>query len=220
MGSAVCGDKNRNMVVGPVSREARQQEVADQHELIFNDQSSLTEDDCEIVELSVKCTNLYTENRFQLLNPMACILVKVNDEFVKKAETETIFSTINPIFRKSIRAVFSLKQDFALKIEIWDNDIKKNSKVLLGSNFFSFHEIASRTDYICKDLILANRKTGFIYLGAKEMKHLNSVIRMQWNFAVLQPTKSFCALKISRALTTGFLQVYQSETRPGPFSKP
>jgi hypothetical protein len=145
--------------------------------------------------------------------------VEENGEFVKKIETEILSSTLNPIFRKQIRAVYSLQKNHQVKFEIFDSAAKKANRVLIGSNIFSLHEISSRNDFVTKDLMAQGKRNGMISVGAKELKYLGSMVTMQWEFVSSKFTKGFMYLRILRSYGDTVLPVYNTETRRAPYSK-
>ena len=102
MGIAFCRGKASTEIESSIQSSrytSLPNEVPDQ--LINLDESSKSEPS-NIIEITIKCLNLLTENRFALLNPVIHILVQNNVEYVKKAETEIIFKTLNPIFSNKI----------------------------------------------------------------------------------------------------------------------
>jgi hypothetical protein len=217
MGSIVCGSKDGNFVIGPSPAETPD-DTSELSDILFMESNKDIEE-LTIIELTVKCTNLFAENRFQLLSPVAFISVEENGEFVKKIETEILSSTLNPIFRKQIRAVYSLQKNHQVKFEIFDSAAKKANRVLIGSNIFSLHEISSRNDFVTKDLMAQGKRNGMISVGAKELKYLGSMVTMQWEFVSSKFTKGFMYLRILRSYGDTVLPVYNTETRRAPYSK-
>ena len=144
-------------------------------EILFKNPSDALYD-LTLIELSIKCTNLYTEDRFQLLNPTANILIKENNIYKLKGITETSPSTLNPIFQKSFRLSYKLKTDSGLKIEIYDN---KAEKSFIGSCITSLHEIISKPNALSIDLTNQNKRCGTVHITANEMNFLNNFITIQ-----------------------------------------
>ncbi|OMJ87478.1 hypothetical protein SteCoe_10811 [Stentor coeruleus] len=217
MGSSICGNKVRNLVIGTTPLQNTAEDTKDYSDLLFKQEDKDLEE-LTILELSVKCTNLFAENRFQLLSPVAYISIEENNEFVKKIETEVLSSTVNPIFRKPIRVAYSMDKDFQIKFEIFDMQNKKTNKILLGSNIFTLHELASRNEPVAKDLIVQGKRNGMISVKAKELKHTVSTLTMQWEFSSSKFTKGYVYLRISRSCGEVMIPVYQSETRNEPYN--
>lgn len=218
MGSSICGYKDRSSVVGTTPLQITAEDTKDFSDLLFK-QDDKNLEELTVLELSVKCTNLFAENRFQLLSPVAYISIEENNEFVKKIETEVLSSTVNPIFRKPIRVAYTMDKDFQIKFEIFDMQNKKLNKVPLGSNIFTLHELASRNEAIAKDLIVQGKRNGMISVKAKEQKHAVSTLTMQWEYSSDKLTKGYAFLRISRSCGEVMIPVYQSETRNEPYSK-
>ena len=175
MGAIVCGTKDSKLVINPMTPRMFKEET----EKSWYSNESFDIDDPLILELSIKCTNLSTDNRFQLLNPVAHVFVEENGSFIKKFETEVDTSTLNPVFKKALRIGFSLTKNINFEVKIYDVPAKRSENMFIGGNFFSLHEICSKSDYMVKDLMNKNRRTGQIMISAKEMKFLNSVITLQ-----------------------------------------
>ena len=92
--------------------------------------------------------------------------------------------------------------------------------MFIGGNFFSLHEICSKSDYMVKDLMNKNRRTGQIMISAKEMKFLNSVITLQWEFLPGENIKAgYYFLKLTRGPTQENIPIYQTESTISPYSK-
>lgn len=218
MGSAViCGHKDKAFVATPGQKNPHFDAFSTLEDLIFTDESN-NRSDQTVLELFLKCTNLQSDSRFQLLNPLATISIEKNSVFIYKDETEAIISTLNPVFQKTFRIIFSLKYDFNLKFDICEQDGKKN-KISLGSCVFSLHELASCGDFISADLLSGGKKVGTISVLAKELKFLNDVVIMDWEFLPLSPSARYYFLRISRKHGIGFVPVYQTETKNIKYSK-
>jgi hypothetical protein len=112
-----------------------------------------------------------------------------------------------------------MDKDFQIKFEIFDMQNKKLNKVLLGSNIFTLHELASRNEAIAKDLIVQGKRNGMISVKAKEQKHTVSTLTMQWEFSSNKLIKGYVFLRISRSYGEVMIPVYQSETKNEPYSK-
>ncbi|OMJ85880.1 hypothetical protein SteCoe_12722 [Stentor coeruleus] len=217
MGSSICGNKDRSLVVGTIALKNTAEDTKDFSDLLFKQEDKNIEE-LTVLELLVKCTNLFAENRFQLLSPVAYVSIEENNEFVKKIETEVLSSTVNPIFRKPIRVAYSMDKDFQIKFEIFDMQNKKSNKVLIGSNIFTLHELASRNEAVTKDLIVQGKRNGMISVKAKEQKHSVSTLTMQWEFSSSNFTKGYVFLRISRSYGEIMIPVYQSETKNEPYN--
>ena len=215
MGAAICGLKHQKPVeanmLTPKAGTATENLITEN--ILFTDENELFED-LSLLQISLKCTNLSTEDRFQLLNPIAFLYIEENNEFVKKGETEVIFKTLNPSFLTKFKTKYSLKKDYQLKIEIYD---KKKKFELLGSTIFSVHEVAATFQMITKELFNQNKRVGNILIIVEELSHLNDEITMQWAF---EPFLSFgyCYLRLSREDCFGYSNVFQSESRAQPYS--
>ena len=215
MGSAVCGNRVKGLVISPGLSNHPVHSYVGLNEIILKGAHDNIED-LTILELSIRCTNLFSDNRFQLLNPVAYIFAQDGSNYVKKAETEVVPSTLNPFFQQGVRVAFSLKHNFSLKIEIHESQAKKPT-TLIGFCIFNMHELAAHGDIITKELINRSKRTGNISILAKELKFLNDVVSIKWEYLPLKPEKNYCMLRISRLFLKECTPVYQTESRKAPY---
>ena len=178
MGSTICGSKDNKFIVSPNTPTHSLPLNLEATEVLFKEPSEALHD-LILLELSIKCTNLYTEDRFQLLNPIAHILIKEDNTYVLKSSTEVENSTLNPIFKKKIRVSYKLKKLSSLKIEVYHHQPKKLGKMLIGSCITTLHEIVSKPEALSLELLNQNKRSGFVIITASEMKFLNDSITMQ-----------------------------------------
>lgn len=215
MGNTICGAKDRHLIVPPVDSLQKKVQIDSEPSEALPSNSSLS--GTIILQLSVKCTNLLSENRFQLLSPMAEILIKSSNEVIKTQETEVQANTLSPFFIKKVNIPFSLSSLSEISLKIWDAANKK-SKVYLGSNSFSIHEVAFRKDFITKELFLNEKRNGNLLLSATELKNFNTVVTMKWSVEAKVPLKNMYFLRLSKISGGQNIPVYQSETRAPPLS--
>lgn len=213
MGSSICTNKHKNQVVVPIPTNQNNEDFSDEDEIITQYYS---EESGYVLELFIKCTNLVTENRFQLINSVAFVYILQGSEYVKKVETEIQTSTLAPLFNKSVKINYCLGSTLNIKIEIWEVGNKKEIKTLLGSSIYNIHEIAARNDIIYKELEVQGKRNGSLLIWAKELKQYNDVISMQWEFESKIFTKGFFLLRLVRAGGLKPIIIYQSESKKPP----
>ena len=218
MGSAVCGSKIKDFVLAPGLLNDSFESSIELNDIICKDPNDSI-DDLTILALSIRCTNLFSENRFQLLSPIAYIFIQDGSSYIKKAETEIIISTLNPFFQQTVRVAFGLKYNLNLKIEIHDSQMKMPGKALIGSCIYNVHELAAHGDMVSKELMKSSKKTGNISVSAKELKLLNDLVSIKWEFVPIRPENSYCMLRVSRLSSGECIMVYQTETRKAPYGK-
>jgi Copine/C2 domain len=216
MGSAVCGSRIKGLVANPDTGKGFSETLPESGIILYENECHDTENTF-ILDLSLKCSNLYTQNRFQLVNPVAYIFTKENNEFVKTLETEIQTSTLNPVFEKAIRTAYTLRKDLEIKIEVHDANSKSQDNGLIGSVLFCLHEIAFCNHFISKELSNSSKRTGVALISAKENKFLNSKISMQWEFLPVENTNDYYFFKISLESLYEAVPIYQSESRPSPY---
>ena len=120
MGIAFCHGKVSTEVESSIHSSRYTSIPSDTQDQMINLDESSKSDPSNIIEITIKCLDLLTENRFALLNPVIHILVETNGDYVRKAETETILKTLNPIFSNKIKISYSLKHSQKLKFEVYD----------------------------------------------------------------------------------------------------
>ena len=214
MGNTICGAKDRQFVIPPA--DSLQKKAIFESECSEILQPDLVPGWSTILNLSFKCTNLSAENRFQLLSPMAEIQIKSQETTLKSLETEVQPNTLTAFFTKTVNVPFSLSSDLQVYVTIWDVPNKK-SKSLLGSNSFSLHELASRKDFITKELFLNEKRNGNLLACAKEVKDYNTVVTMKWSFDNKVPLKKIYFLRLSNCGKNN-VPVFQSETKAPPLA--
>ena len=215
MGIAFCRGKASTEIESSIQSSrytSLPNEVPDQ--LINLDESSKSEPS-NIIEITIKCLNLLTENRFALLNPVIHILVQNNVEYVKKAETEIIFKTLNPIFSNKIKISYSLKHNQKLKFEVYDYKSQTKSKEVVGYVFTSIHEMAVRQGPLIKDIQKKGKKVGQLYISFSELNYMYDYIRMQWEFST--------TFKYGHSILKFYREeekaaIYQTESQDYPYS--
>ena len=215
MGTAICGGKDRHLIIAPVETLQKEDLDSSSSEIFETNPFSLTQ---TILEITIKCSNLLTENRFQLLSPMAQVTIKFDETHEKVFETEVQNNTLTPVFRKTLKLSYSLSSITSIHIQIFDVPHKRTSKSLIGSNTFSIHEIASRKDFVVKEMWLGERRNGNIHVSAKELKDFLKTAKMKWNFTGKQEMNEFYYLRISRVEGNKVLPVFQTETRQVPLN--
>ena len=213
MGSSICTKKHKDLVVAPISTNQNNEDFSDEDDIITEKHAD--ESGC-ILELFIKCINLVTENRFQLINTVAFIYILQGSEYVKKVETEIQTSTLTPLFNKSVKINYCLSSTINIKIEIWEVGNKREIKALLGSSTYNIHEIAVRNDIIYKELEVQGKRNGSLLVWVKELKNYNDVISMQWEFESKIFTKGFFLLRLVRPGGLKPIIIYQSESKKPP----
>jgi hypothetical protein len=143
---------------------------------------------------------------------MAQLTVKFDENHEKTFETEVQPNTLTPVFQKTLKLSYSLSSRTQLFIQLWDVPGKKSSKVLLGSNTFSIHEVASRKDFIVKELWLGDKRNGNLHLSGRELKDFMKTVIMKWNFRPEEMLKDFYFLRLSRVEGSSPVAVFQTET--------
>ncbi|OMJ87863.1 hypothetical protein SteCoe_10349 [Stentor coeruleus] len=217
MGSAMCGKKIQNEaeLPTPSSRLITPIPPENPEPILFFDKKSEHEM-LTLVEISIKCSGLITENRFQLLNPVVHVLVEENGEFVKRADTETLFKTLNPVFSTKVKFVYSLGLASKLKFEVYDYQVKSKTKEHIGSCIFSLHEISVKTSLVSKELYHNGKKVGYFGLIAKELNMLYDTITMQWEF-IPDSLQGYCILRLARDDLDSSFIIFQTEARETPY---
>lgn len=218
MGSAMCGKKIQNEaeLPTPSSRLITPIPPENPEPILFFDKK-LDHEMLTLVEISIKCSGLITENRFQLLNPVVHILVEENGEFVKRADTETLFKTLNPVFSTKVKFAYSLGLTSKLKFEVYDYQVKSKTKEHVGSCIFSLHEISVKTSLVSKELYHNGKKVGHFGLVAKELNMLYDTLTMQWDFIPDSP-QGYCILRLARDDFDNSFIIFQTEARESSYS--
>ena len=221
MGISFCG--NKGITVSATQSKSIKIVVSNSLRLSASDnimlRNDLTKgDETVTLELSIRCTNLSTDNRFSLLSPVAHLSIEHNGDFIKAAETEVQNITLNPSFSSRFRVPLSMRCDYKIKIELFDYQSKAKTKEFLGSAFFTVHEIASKSEMISKELINSGKKTGNVLVFGEELRYFNDSIEMNWEFMPAE-TLDPCFLKISRKEQERLITVFQTESRLAPYSK-
>ena len=213
MGNTICGAKDRHFVTPPVDSLQKKEVIESESSEILP--LDLVPEWSTILNLSFKCTNLSAENRFQLLCPMAEIQIKSQEKVLKSLNTEVQSNTLTAVFTKTVNVPFSLSSDLQVNVTIWDVPIKK-TKTLLGSNSFSLHELASRKDFVIKELFLNEKRNGNLLACAKEVKDYNTIVTMKWSFDNKVPLTKVYFLRLSSYASKKHIPVFQSETKAPP----
>ena len=217
MGSALCGSKVSTATELSIQSSRFTSTLPENQNLtIFFDENDSIADALNLVEISIKCQNLLTENRFALLNPVVHIFVESNSEFIKKAETEVIMKTLNPMFLTKIKFLYSLRCTQKLKFEIYDFQFQTKTKELIGSILTSIHEIV-KPGWISKDIIKRGKKEGTITISSTELTYLNDTIKMHWKL-ITQKNYGNCILRIQREEDKQKFTVHQTESQNFPYS--
>lgn len=215
MGNTICGAKERHLIVPPVDSLQKKVYIdSESSDELLNDSGKTVS---TILQLSVKCTNLLAENRFQLLSPMAEIIIKSSNKVIKSLETEVQANTLSAFFTKKFNVPFSLSTESEISLKIWDVPNKK-TKNYLGTNSFSIHELAFRKDFITKELFMNEKRNGNLLLCANELKNFNTVVIMKWSVDAKVQLKNTYFLRLSKLSRGQNIPVYQSETKAPPLA--
>jgi len=88
---------------------------------------------CEVVQLTIKCSNLKDEDAFSKSDPFVTILDSKTRREVGR--TETVMNNLNPTFTKMIELqyYFETRQEFS--VQVWDYDTDNNHELLGHCNF-------------------------------------------------------------------------------------
>ena len=180
MGSGLCGLRNNETTRSKSkSIKASMQVDSIENEIILFEEDGKANDNLIIVEFSLKCKNLVTENRFSLLCPIAHILIQQDALFIKKGETEIQQTTLNPVFSTKFRLSYSIKKERLIKIELYNYDMKNNSKEFIGSSIISMHEIVTNSEEFSKELYSQGQRAGLLFITSEELNYINDFVIMK-----------------------------------------
>ena len=215
MGIAFCHGKVSTEVESSIHSSRYTSIPSDTQDQMINLDESSKSDPSNIIEITIKCLDLLTENRFALLNPVIHILVETNGDYVRKAETETILKTLNPIFSNKIKISYSLKHSQKLKFEVYDYRIQTKTKHLLGFVLTSIHEMVVKQGPLVKDIQKKGKKVGQLCISISELNYMNDYIKMQWEFST--------TFKYGHSILKFYRQeektaIYQTESQDFPYS--
>lgn len=213
MGSAICGSKASTATEFSI-QSSRFSSILPENQTVFFDENDSISDAVNLLEISIKCLNLLTENRFALLNPVVHIFLESNSEYIKKAETEVIMKTLNPMFTTKIKFLYSLRCNQKLKFEIYDFQTK--TREVIGSIITSIHEIV-KPGSITKEIMKKGKKVGTITISSSELTYLNDTVKMHWKL-VTQKKYGNCILRIQREEDKQKFTVHQTESQNFPYS--
>ena len=217
MGSGLCGLRNNETTRSKSkSIKASMQVDSIENEIILFEEDGKANDNLIIVEFSLKCKNLVTENRFSLLCPIAHILIQQDALFIKKGETEIQQTTLNPVFSTKFRLSYSIKKERLIKIELYNYDMKNNSKEFIGSSIISMHEIVTNSEEFSKELYSQGQRAGLLFITSEELNYLNDFVIMKWQF-IPKISYGYCFLKLSLTDLDNPLTTYQTESKPFPY---
>ena len=216
MGINLCG--NKNIVAETLNKPGKSGysfSVIDIDSGKNNDSLVCNEDN--LIEISVRCTNLSTENRFSLLCPIVYFYVEQGGEFVKTGETEVQTTTLNPSFESRFKVPFSMKSDYQVKVEVYDQ-AKPKVRDFIGSSIFNIHEIASSFEPVTKELMNQSKKAGIAIVGGKEVNYLNDRVEMQFEFFADEELE-YCYIKLFIKEGNENTVVFQTESKQSNYSK-
>jgi hypothetical protein len=217
MGIALCRDKSSTEVEPSIFSFRNSTLPNDLPEQLINLDEPSKSEPSNVIEITLKCVNLLTDNRFALLNPVIHILVESGFDYVKKAETETVLKTLNPIFSNKIKISYGLKYCQKLKFEVFDYKIQTKSKELIGVVFSSIHEIAVKHGPLVKDIQRKGKKVGSLYISMSELNYINDFIKMQWEFSTTCKY-GHSILRLFREEEKQIQTIYQTESQDYPYS--
>lgn len=216
MGINLCG--NKNIITENLNKPGKSGysfSVIDIDSVKNNEDLGFDED--TLIEISVRCTNLFTENRFSLLCPVVHLYVDQSGEFVKTGETEVQTTTLNPSFESKFKVPFSMKSDYQVKVEVHDQS-KPKVRDFIGSSIFNIHEIASNFEPVSKELMNLSKKAGVVIVDGKEVSYLNDKVEMQFEFTA-DEVLEYCYIMLFIKERNKNTVVFQTESKRNNYSK-
>lgn len=216
MGSALCGSKGSTVTEQSICSSRISSIFPEIPNQIVSFDDEFVSDSINILEISLKCQDLLTDNRFALLNPVINIFLESDPEYTKKAETEIIMKTLNPIFTSKIKFMYSLRCNKKVKFEAYDYQIATKSRELIGSIITSIHEIV-KAGSLTKDFIKKTKKVGSMTISSTELTYLNDIVKMNWRFLTHKKYGN-CILRIQSEEDKQKFTIHQTESQNYPYS--
>lgn len=216
MGSALCNSKASTVTEQSICSSRISSIFPETSNQVISFDDEFISDSINILELSLKCQDLLTDNRFALLNPVIYIFLESDPEYIKKAETEIIMKTLNPIFTTKIKFLYSLRCNKKVKFEVYDYQIATKSKELIGSIITSIHEIV-KAGSLTKEIIKKTKKVGNIFVSSAELTYLNDIVKMNWRF-ITHKKYGNCILRIQSEEDKQKFTIHQTESQNYPYS--
>lgn len=172
-----------------------------------------------LVEISIKCVDLPSPDRFNAIDPVAYLLLEAEGSFAFSDHTEVQYNTVSPAFITSFNISYSFEKPLRFKVDIYDNKQitmnPPNRNALIGTTVLNIHEIVCSPLHTVEKTLLnpiSKRKfNGNIHVHSEEIGTSYNEVAMVWT--LIGNYRETFVLRLSRSSDNEFIPIFQSESQ-------